>query len=59
MGKIKVIIRNWFCWCEEISDSLSEIISIKLGKNYKEIFWNSIAIFKRILRNFEENFTYV
>ncbi len=38
LRKIEVI-RNWCCWYyEEILENLSEIISVKLGKNYEEIF---------------------
>ncbi len=37
LGKIKVI-RNLCCWYyEEILESLSEIISVKLGRIYEEI----------------------
>ncbi len=44
LGKIKVI-QNWcFRYYEEILESLSEIISVKLRKNHKEIpekFWKN------------------
>ncbi len=37
LGKIKVI-RNWCFWYfEETLENFSEIISVKLGKNYEEI----------------------
>ncbi len=59
LGKAEVI-RNW-CWYEEILESFSEVISVKLGKNYKEIFeklWKNIGNTSHELlkKHFDGNF---
>ncbi len=48
LGKIEVI-RNWYFWYyEEILESFSEIILMKLGKYYKEIF-----VLEKLWKNIE------